>query len=61
MKKKETITGYCPKQDCEASIIVTYTITEAMQTSYKTPLLFKCDYDNAYSTCTKCPIFENLA
>ncbi|MEY8425092.1 hypothetical protein AALB52_20625 [Lachnospiraceae bacterium 38-14] len=61
MQKKETITGYCPKQDCETSIIVTYTITEAMKASYKTPLLFKCNYNNAYGTCTDCPIFKNLA
>lgn len=60
MQAKEWITGYCPKQNMEATILVTYVITDALQIRFKSPLNYSCHYSEITESCMDCPIFNSL-
>lgn len=60
MQTKEQITGYCPKQDMDFTILVTYVIVDTLQTRFKSPLKYSCSCSKTIYHCTDCPIFNNL-
>jgi len=60
MTKKESVTGYCPKQDMNVAITVTYNITSTLQADFITPCTYYCKYSNTIEACSDCPIFNNL-
>lgn len=60
MNKRENVTGYCPKQNKETTISVTYAVSHALKTDFIEPSNYYCEYSNTTETCTNCPIFEKL-
>lgn len=60
MQKRKHIVGYCPKQNKETSIIVTFVICSALQTDFCEPQSFYCQYNNINDPCINCPIFDDL-
>lgn len=60
MQTKEWVTGFCPKQNMDVTILVTYVITDALQIRFKSPLKYSCHYSETTKDCMNCPIFTNL-
>lgn len=60
MKRKEIITGYCPKQNKETAISVTYAVAHTLKADFIEPCSYYCKYSNTVEPCTDCPIFEEL-
>lgn len=57
---KDTVIGYCPKQNKEVSILVTFTVTPTLQQDFYTPSKFACEHSRTITHCSDCPIFNKL-
>lgn len=60
MYKRKIFTGYCPTQEDDYSIAITYTDSSVLHRASFTKNSFKCDYNRFGDKCScECPIFQN--
>ncbi|MBS4931777.1 MAG: hypothetical protein KH020_10740 [Clostridiales bacterium] len=60
MNKIKLVNGYCPTQDTDYSISVTYIDASTLQGTHFIKGLFMCPYNRSGDKCScKCPIYNN--
>ncbi len=60
MNKRKTFTGYCPTQDNESSISISYLEASDLEETFFIKNTFYCVYNRFGDKCScDCPIYNN--